>query len=317
MIVDITLMIVGILLLYLGGESLLKGCIDIADTWKLPKIFVSTIIVGFGTSLPELVVSLRAAFAESPDLVLGNIIGSNTSNILLVLGIAVLIGPFTIQKQLISKNVAWLCVSSMLLFIMCMFDAIGFYSGVLLLAVLCFYFIHVFFHNTQASEQVFDHTIADSATGMTFAPWVSYLLCVVGLLSLVGGGHLVVEGASGLARSLAIPEVVVGLSILAVGTSLPELTTAVVAALRKHSDVVVGNILGSNIFNILIVLGLTSCIKSIKVASQIVQIDIWVMLISVFALGYMLLRGRVFSRKVGVFFVIAYFLYVVSIFHAG
>lgn len=291
--------IVGLVLLFLGGESLLRGSVSLARSYGLSKLLVSAVIIGFGSSMPEMTVSVGAALKNSPDIALGNVIGSNIANILLIVGIAALLSPIHIKDSAIRRDVVWMLISVAGLVVLMWVNALNVYCGALLFLSLLGYIIWSFIQDRAHPNRVHEHMEEDAEPETSYTPVAAFIMCAVGLIALVGGASLLVDGAVSVARKFGISEAIIGLTIVAIGTSLPELATAIVASLKKHSDVVVGNILGSNIFNILAILGVTSMIKPIPVSPHLMHIDVWVMAAACIALSVLLVRKMTIGKLLG------------------
>lgn len=270
---DLLMVVGGLVGLYFGAEWLLRGAIGVAQKLAIPTLLVSLVIVGFGTSMPELLVSLRAALTGSSDISLGNVVGSNTANILLIVGACALIYPITTWDKGVKRDTYVMIGASVLLLGLVQFDVIGRLAGVLMSALLLAYVGYAYVQGRRNPEVVDEDLKVDYLkTGMLV------LLIGGGLVALFAGAELLVRGATNLARVFGVSEAVIGLTVVAIGTSLPELATGIMAAMRRHSDVMIGNIIGSNIFNILFILGVTSLIQPISVASRFGSFDVPVML---------------------------------------
>lgn len=253
--------IVGIILLYLGAESLVRGSSRLAARFGIPPLIIGLTIVAFGTSSPELLVSLSAALKGSSDVAIGNVVGSNIFNIAVILGLTALIRPPSVHLDLIRREIPILIIVSLIGLGLVAYGQVSRLAGILLLFGLCVYLgLSIRSVKTQSDSGASDLP-AHSHTPV----WLCGLLIVVGLAVLVAGSHLFVTGAVSLAREFGVSEAIIGLTIVAAGTSLPELATSVVAAIKKESDVAIGNIVGSNIFNILGILGITASVMPLEV----------------------------------------------------
>ncbi len=276
----ILLLIVGLVFLVAGGELLVRGAVQLAQKFRISPLLIGLTLVGFGTSTPELVTSLQAAFAGSPGIAVGNVVGSNTANILLILGITALIFPVSVARDTFRRDGVVLGLSTLMCLGAVMYGQLTPLLGAIFVASLAGYIIYAFRQERQSNAA------ADAAAGIaTSAPGPSLggialdLVFVIGGLTLtILGARFLVTSAIDIARDFNVSETVIGLTIVAVGTSLPELVTSVMAALRKHSDIAFGNIVGSNIYNVFGILGVTAIIKPIDVPPQIASLDIWVML---------------------------------------
>ncbi len=309
----------GLALLLLGGEGLVRGSVAVAERLNLSTLLVSMVIVGFGTSAPELMVSTAAALKGAPNIALGNVVGSNIANILLILGMSAVIAPLACTRPEIMRDALAVLVASFVLVGLAQHGMIGRLSGFIMVAALGAYLSYAYLTERNASrrDEVFRERIAEDLgkPGMGLA--TALTLCVLGLVFLVAGAHLLVEGATAIARRFGISNAVIGLSLVAVGTSLPELATAAISAYRKHQDVVIGNIIGSNLFNILGILGVTGIVVPIPIEGRIADIDIWIMLAVAIALAPIIWTGRVISRVEGGAFLTLYVVYMAWLFGPG
>jgi len=257
MIIPIVLIILGLVILIFGAESLVKGSSSLAKRLGISQLVIGLTIVAFGTSAPELIVNIISALKGSSDIATGNIVGSNIANILLILGTCALIAPLSIKNSTAWKEIPFALLAMVLVFTMgndSLFDGSNFNAitrtdGFSLMAIFAIFIIYIF--NIAKSEK------PDGNIKIYSMP-ISIILTIVGLGALLGGGELFVEGAIKLARIAGLSESLIGLTIVAVGTSLPELATSVVATIHKRYDIAVGNVVGSNIFNVFWILGLTS-----------------------------------------------------------
>ena len=276
----ILFLLLGLVLLVAGGELLVRGAVQLAQKFRISPLLIGLTLVGFGTSTPELVTSLQAAFAGSPGIAVGNVVGSNVANILLILGITALIFPVVVAKETFKRDGVVLAICTLMCLGAVLYGQLTPILGAVFVAALAGYILFAFRQERQTNAA------ADAAAGMVNdAPKPSFpgialdLLFVIGGLALtILGARFLVTSAIDIARDFNVSETVIGLTIVAVGTSLPELVTSVMAALRKHSDIAFGNIVGSNIYNILGILGVTAMVKPILVPPQIASLDIWVMI---------------------------------------
>lgn len=271
---DYLLVIGGLVGLYFGAEWLLRGAIALAQKLGIPTLIVSLVIVGFGTSMPELLVSVRAALSGSSDIALGNVVGSNTANILLIIGVCGLIFPITHWDKGVKRDTYVMIGAAVLLLGLVQFDVIGRLAGLLMTAALLAYVGYAYIQGKGSVEAIDAEDVKHEVLSGGFMT----VLILGGLVTLFVGAELLVRGATSIARDFGISEAVIGLTVVAVGTSLPELATGIMSAVRKHSDIMIGNIVGSNIFNILFILGVTSIIQPISVAPRFGSFDVPVML---------------------------------------
>lgn len=289
----------GLLGLVLGGEYLVRGAVALAQRVGLSPLVIGLTIVGFGTSTPELVTSVQAAMLGAPDIALGNVVGSNIANILLILGIAAQIAPFAINRGSFARDGSVMLAASVLCLGAVLLGRVDRVAGLICIVGLAGYLIYTF-RSDRSSLQAIEPLPDQAPMGL------SLLWLLGGLVLTILSARFLVTGAVALAQAVGLSEAVIGLTIVAVGTSMPELVTSVIAARRGQSDVALGNVVGSNIFNILGVLGITAVIQPVGVAAQIATLDIWVMLAATLALiGCAAFGGRV-TRGQGAVFALAY-----------
>lgn len=310
----------GLILLFVGGELLVRGAVRLATGLGISPLVVGLTVVGFGTSTPELVTSLQAAIADTPGIAIGNIVGSNIANILLIVGISALIYPIAVNSAGLRRDGAVMLAVATVFAGLVTVMPLSRLVGAIFVVALAAYVIHVIRTERSATEHgaIFDKTLALEGADPGTAPapekpahtTVSLVLCLAGLALLIGGGNLLVTGAVDLAQQLGISDTVIGLTIVAVGTSLPELITSLIAAVRRQADVAFGNIVGSNIYNILGIGGVTALIAPLEVPRQIVVFDNPAMLI---ASGLMMIfawTGLRIGRREGAALLAGYALYV-------
>jgi cation:H+ antiporter len=304
---DFIIIPLSLFLLYIGGEGVLKGVLVIARKFKLSNILVSAVIIGFGTSLAELTVSIEAVLIGSPDIALGNIIGSNIANILLVTAIAALITPIMLKNLKISRDIFVMIVASLLLLFFKFIDWLNFYSGVIFLLILFSYISYSYFQDQKGNGEK-----EENLENLSLIKAIIY--SVIGLAILILGGWLLVNSSIKIAQSYGISEAVIGLTIVAVGTAIPELTTTIIASIKKHNDLVIGNILGSNIFNILGILGVTLLIENIPVTDEMMKKGIWEMIAATLFFIIILRFAKSISKLIASFMLTSYAIYIVYLF---
>ncbi|MDT3308687.1 calcium/sodium antiporter [Shewanella vaxholmensis] len=254
----ITLSIIGgFIILTLGAEALVRGASAIALRLGITPLIIGLTIVAFGTSAPELAVSVKSALAGNSGIALGNVIGSNIANIGLILAITALIRPIQVQSQVVKRDIPLMILASMLFWGLLLDGELSLIDGVVLLSLLIGYltFSYISSKNSNNEEEI--------EAGPN-NPLLSGLFILVGISMLVGGGILFVNGAVDLAKTFGVSEVIIGLTIVAIGTSMPELVTSVIAALKGQSDIAIGNVVGSNLFNILGILGVTAIVHPVS-----------------------------------------------------
>ena len=310
---NLLLVAIGILLLTGGGEALIRGSLAAANRLGISPLLSGLLIVGFGTSAPELVVSVEAALSERPDIAIGNVVGSNIGNILLILGLCALITPLAVNKPLVLQRDGATVVAASILFIV----LVGGYALVrsdaaIFLLALAAYLIWAYWTERSGEAPSAELHRAEGQE-VTFlpktTPWI-VMAVVLGLVLLIAGSHVLLKGAVGIAESFGVSEAVIGLTLVAVGTSLPELSISVIAAFRRHADVAIGNILGSNIFNLLGILGISALLQPLPVHERILQFDQWVMLGTSLILLLFLYTGKRLSRLEGGLLLLGYGVYV-------
>jgi cation:H+ antiporter len=297
--------IVGLVVLVIGGELVVRGSSRLALGLGISPVIVGLTVVAFGTSSPELAVSVGAIFGGSPDVAVGNVVGSNIYNILLVLGAAALLRPLVVQQQLVRFDVPIVIGVSLLLWLLVLDGALGAVEGAVLVSLLAGYTIMTVRKGRAESAAVAAEYREAFEPPMRGSPLLrNGLLFLAGLAALVVGAQALVGGASEVARSFGIPELVIGLTIVAIGTSMPELVTSVVAALRGQRDLAVGNAVGSNLFNILGVLGVSAIVApgGITVPAQAIAFDIPVMVAVAVACLPLLFTGHLIRRWEGALF---------------
>lgn len=278
MLLNILIIVVGIALVLWGADRLTDGAVAVAEKMKMPQIVIGLTIVAMGTSMPEFCVSLISALKGTSDLAVGNIVGSNIFNALLIVGVSALVAPMTIMETTVRKDIPFALVASALLLIMCLDGNISrLDAGILFVMFLIFMYMTL----KGAKKQGADAEEAIEGEGKKpMATWLSVVWILVGLLCLIGGSNLFVEGATAVATNLGVSEAVIGLTIVAGGTSLPELATSVVSARKGNSGIAIGNALGSNVFNILAILGITGMITPMTLKG-ITYIDLSMLVISI------------------------------------
>jgi cation:H+ antiporter len=315
LILDIAFVIGGLILLVAGGEALVRGASTLAQRVGVSPLVVGLVVVSAATSAPELAVTLGAVLSGEPDLAVGNVVGSNIVNVLFILGVSAILMPLLIKRQIVRFDVPVMVGMSVLLLVVSLDGQIGLLDGVLLLAGL---FLH-----TVVSIIIGRREVAAGVEGAGLAPipvpgkpvplWLALVLLVAGIGLLVLGAQLLVDGAVSIATALGVSSLVVGLTVVAIGTSLPELATSIIAVRRGERDMAVGNIVGSNIFNIGMVLGLPAIIvgQGIPVSPAAIALDVPLMLAAAIALVPIAFTGFVIARWEGALFVALYVAYTV------
>jgi cation:H+ antiporter len=309
---NLILLLLGVALLAAGGEALIRGSLGAARLLRVSPLLSGLVIVGFGTSAPELVVSVDAALAGRPDIAIGNVVGSNIGNVLLILGICALITPLAVKPLALRRDAVTVVAASLLFLLLVGGSALGRADGAVFLVALIAYLAWAYwterFHAAPSAEL---HQA--EAKELTAIPRTAPLMgatVLIGLLLLIGGAQVLLKGAVGIAEHFEVSEALIGLTLVAVGTSMPELSISVIAAIRGHADVAVGNVLGSNIFNLLGILGVSALLQPLPVHARILQFDQWIMLGAALLLLLFLYTGRRLSRLEGGILFAGYGIYV-------
>jgi cation:H+ antiporter len=315
-ITDLILVAVGLVGLFFGGDWLVKGAARLATALGVSSLVVGLTVVAVGTSLPELLVSISAALQGTNGIVLGNVLGSNIANIGLILGVTALILPIGVHWKLLIREIPIMIAASVLALLLALDGSLSLVDGVVLM--IGFGVFSLILLRTGVSEEaeiapeLSEFEAEQGITAKTTIP-VEVGRVVVGLVLLIVGAQFLIQGAVGIARAAGISELLIGLTLVAVGTSLPELATSVIAAIRKESDIAIGNVIGSNIANLFIILGLTAVIRPVPVAETILRTEYLVMIgfaVAVFPLAL----SRTIGRKEGALLLIAYTVFVVASF---
>ncbi len=311
-ILAIGAMIGGIVLLVRGGSWVVDGAVFVAKKFGISPMVIGFTIVAFGTSLPELIVSVLANMQNLPGIALGNVIGSNIANILMVVGITAIYMTLQTQTKGVKRDLIVMLASTALLVLFLMLGDVGRLAGLAMIVVLILYVIYQYRLTIKGElepEEIEEGEFSSTA--------VAIGLFILGLIMVAGGAEFLVRGAKLSAGIIGVPEAVIALSIIAFGTSLPELTTCLIAAKRGHGDIVFGNVIGSNVFNILMIIGVTALVKPIpegSYASQILEFDIWIMaLVSIIFAALIFITGKI-TKVLGIGFVAAYVVYNVYIY---
>lgn len=309
-VISLLLVGAGILLLFGGGEGLVRGATSIAQRFGMSSLVVGLTVVAFATSAPELAASLTAALTEAPDIAVGNVLGSNVANIALILGVAALARPIPVAASFVKGEIPVMIVITLLLAPMIMDRLISRGEGVLLLLVLALYLGFLLYQKSRTGGA----GVSESLQERPFSPGKATLAVTVGGLALVVGAKLLITGAVDIAQSFGISDRVIGLTLVALGTSLPELASSLVAARHGEGDIVLGNIIGSNVFNVACILGTTAVVVPIPVTDPGTPRDLAVVVGLSVALPLLLLpRGRL-GRVSGTLLLLAYGLYVTILF---
>jgi cation:H+ antiporter len=313
--------IAGLVLLVVAGDILIRGAVSIAENFGLSKLVIGLTVIAFGTSAPELVVGVDAALAGVPTLALGNVVGSNIANILLVIGVPAMIYPFAYDSSEVKRNYFIMLAGTFLFILLCYTTPLVHFHASLLFILLGAFLYSSYKSGRLDKEQLAqDQKIAEEAYSdlaeLPETPLKSSrasLYVLIGLIGLLYGADILVEGAVQIAKSFEVSEAIIGLTIIAFGTSLPELVTAISAAKHGHGDVALGNIIGSNIFNLYAIIGATAWVAPIPIPDSFLNVDLWVMALSSAALIPFVIWKVRFSRVIGIVFTSAYIFYIVTL----
>lgn len=315
-VINFLLLVVGVILLLWAGDWLVRGAASLARKWGVPALIVGLTIVAFGTSAPELVVSVQAVLRGSSELAIGNVIGSNIANVLLVLGLPALILAIPTNVSGVARNSFMaLFATIVLMALMFIHRPLIMWQGAILFLGIIIYLSWMFSLAKSGADDpaLVDMAEIDEMSGMPQKMSVIVGFILFGIFGLAFGGHLIVENATDIAEAFNVSEAIIGLTIVAIGTSLPELATVIVAAYRGQTDVAIGNVLGSNIFNIFAVMGAAALTGPVSIPEKFMVFDIWVMLAAIVALTVFILRRAPISRPVGIVFFLSYLLYMAAI----
>jgi len=320
-LIDLLKIALGLGLLVIAGDILVRGAVNMALRLGIPALIVGLTVVAFGTSAPELMVSVAAVLDKAPAIALGNVIGSNTANVLLVIGIPALIAGMRTDEHDIRESYLIMMAGSVLFVVLAFLGGFTWVHGIVLLAalgaILARQIAQALSHRNGngAATKDDDEDLEGADPQM---PWGKIILfLIVGLIGLPFGADFLVDGATNIARAAGISEAVIGLTLVAVGTSLPELATSVNAAFKGRADVALGNVIGSNIFNLLAIIGIASFVGPLPVPPEMKRLDLWVMLGASALIAPFLFARRPFSRRAGFAFVAIYAIYLVVLMGLG
>lgn len=309
---DLFLVILGAALLYLGGEVLVKNATRLARAMGVSPLTVGLTVVAFCTSSPELATTLAAALEGSPNTALGNVIGSNSANLGLILGLTALLYPLRTRVRFLRREVPFMVGTGVLLLLLVVSDMLGRLSGALLLSLLGLYLLVLLQSGNRAEAE--DEPSGEENEAGAVKTWRALAGVALGIGLLVGGAHALIEGAVSLAHAFDVPERVIGLTLVALGGSLPELAGSLVAAFKREGDLILGNLIGSNVFNILFVLGVTIAARPLTVSMEAFLPDLLVMLGLSLLILLFLLTGHRLGRREALILFGAYAAYVVLLF---
>lgn len=297
---------VGLVLLLFSADFMVRGAVGIARRLGLSPLIIGLTVVAIGTSAPELVTTLTATLDGAPDLALGNVIGSNLANMLLILGVAALMRPVACAPRVIARDGTMVLAATALFVLFAMSGQFDLWQGLILLAALVIYLGWTYRAERATEAESLHAREVEEVTGVPERAWRASLFLFGGLVGTIVGAKLLVDGGVSVAESLGVSKTVIGLTLVAIGTSLPELAIVVVASLRGHSDVALGNVLGSNIFNLLGITGVVAVITPLSVAPSLLEFDIWLLLAVTALLLPLMLTGSKLSRREGALLLVLY-----------
>lgn len=340
MAINIVLLVLGVIIVLKGADWLTDGAVNIATRFGVSQMVIGLTIVAMGTSMPEFCVSMVSALKGTPDLAVGNVVGSNTLNTLLIVGCSALVAPIMVKRSSVKRDIPFAVVASLLMLLFCLDGAIGRVDAAVLFAGFClFMFVTLKYAKTteehaatvatsgeaMATAAAASTSVSETPTSQTSAPEASVsqtsaseasvasmlkavVMLVVGLLCLIAGSNMFVDNASFVASSLGVSDAVIGLTIVAGGTSLPELATSMVSAKKGNSDIAIGNVIGSNVFNILMIIGITGLVKPMHIAG-ITTLDLIMMLASMLLMWFFCRTTYKVKRREGAVLTIVYLAY--------
>lgn len=305
---DILLLVVGIALLVIGGDILVRGAVSIAEKLKIPTLIIGLTIVSFGTSAPELFISVQAALAGSGGLAIGNVVGSNIANVLMVLGIPALIRATSCEEDGIGRNILVMLGITVIFMAMLAKGSLGTIDGIILLSLLALFLWDQYVSAQKLRPEArpdYHEDVPELPSGTLLA----IALLIGGMILLPLGAWATVSSAQSIAQALGVPDEVIGLTIVAIGTSLPELAASLMAVVRGNSNVALGNVVGSNVFNIAAIMGITTLVSDLDVSWHIISFDMWAMLAASLWLGWLAYYKRRISTRSGIFMCVTYVLF--------
>ncbi len=315
-------LLAGFVILLVSGDLLVRGSVSLAVKFGVPAIVIGLTVVAFGTSAPELVVSVRAATTGATGIAIGNIVGSNIANVLLVLGLPALIRPTECDQPFIGRNTLYVVGASILFVLLCFMGPLTVWHGSILFTLIVLFLLESgrrTAKESRASRARAEEEVEeiDGVAGLPHTGSMIGVFIGAGILGLPFGAALIVTNATVIAAEFGVSDATIGLTIIALGTSLPELATTMSAAFRGHCAIAIGNVLGSNLFNILAIMGLTAMVAPIPVPDVVLQYDLWIMLAATLALVPFVIRRGTISRLPACGFLFAYGAYIFFVFVPG
>lgn len=318
MVFNFAMLLAGLVLLVFAGDFLVKGAVGLAERLDIPALIIGLTIVAFGTSAPELFVSLSSAFKGVPDIAVGNVVGSNIANVLLVMGVPALLANIHANQRGLSRNVAIMLVFTVAFMWMISDGMLSRIEGIILFAGLTIFLVAQILRARAAmmaeDEEEIPPDYHDEIGEAPHSPLMITVFLVGGIIGLPIAANMTVSGASAIATAFGVSEAVIGLTIVAIGTSLPELATSFMAAWRKEADVALGNIIGSNVFNLAAIMGITGMVTALPVADVIISRDMWAMLATSILLAVICFGKITTGKLLGGMMVVAYCAYIIYLF---
>jgi cation:H+ antiporter len=302
----------GLLLLFVGAEALVRGAVKIAHSFKIPPMLIGLTVIAYGTSTPELLITIKATLKGASDIAIGNVLGSNIANIFLVLGISALIYPIKTNAKLVNFDIRYLFIATIAMMLFFTLGDLNQIEGAFLIVILLTYTYSTFKKGRDKKSDIIRKQVqeVEEQLDLKLNNIVATIAVIMGFVMLAYGADILVIGATALAQDLGVGEAAIAVTIIAIGGSAPELATSIVAALRKHSDIAIGNVVGSNIFNTLAVLGIGSLIAPIQIAQSFLVFDMWVVLVATLSLFVLVKIKKKISRFSGFVFLTLYIFYI-------
>ena len=312
LILPFLLLILGLFLLTKGADLVIEGSINAAKRFNVSTLLIGLTIIALGTSLPELVASVQAVLNNAPGLALGNIIGSNIANILLILGVGAIVSPIIIKKEQFKLDSYFLFLSTLFFSILIYFNLLEYKYGYLMIGLLISFLIIDYLRAKKFGEEKISLVDMSELENKKLSSTSNiFLKIIIGLFILIFGAEILISNAIKIAKTLEVSEEIIGLTMVAIGTSLPELATIIAAAKKQETDLIIGNVVGSNIFNILGVIGVTSIITNIPVSNNIIKFDLWIMITVTAIFIFFIFNINYIKRITGLIFLILYIFYII------
>ncbi len=312
LILPFLLLILGLFLLTKGADLVIEGSINAAKRFNVSTLLIGLTIIALGTSLPELVASVQAVLNNAPGLALGNIIGSNIANILLILGAGSIVSPIIIKKEQFKLDSYFLFLSTLFFSILIYFNLLEYKYGYLMIGLLISFLIIDYLRAKKFGEEKISLVDMSELENKKLSSTSNiFLKIIIGLFILIFGAEILISNAIKIAKTLEVSEEIIGLTMVAIGTSLPELATIIAAAKKQETDLIIGNVVGSNIFNILGVIGVTSIITNIPVSHNIIKFDLWIMITVTAIFIFFIFNINYIKRITGLILLILYIFYII------